>query len=346
MRVALDAMGGDLAPREQIKGAILAAKEFDIEVALVGPPDVVEPELAQHPNDERVSIVPAGDAIMMDEDEVVKAVRTRRDASINVATSMVKNGEAAAVVSAGNSGAVWTSAFFVLGRIRGVERPALGAVLPYNEGRVFLIDAGANVDCRPSHLLQFAKMGAAYSENVLGTKNPRVGLLNVGEEAGKGSELAVDAFDRIKDSGLNFIGNVEGVNIHKGICDVIVTDGFTGNVALKAGEGVADYILEQVRGVIKSSPLFISAAILLKPALRRVLKRLQYEEYGGGNLLGVNGVVVVAHGRADAIAIKNALRLASTAAASNLLPVMRESFAREAPDGTDTEEESPSAASR
>jgi glycerol-3-phosphate acyltransferase PlsX len=337
-------MGGDLAPREQVQGAILAAKEFGIEVALVGPPDVIEPELSKHPRNPRVSIVPAGDAITMDEDEVVKAVRTRRDASINVATSMVKNGEAAAVVSAGNSGAVWTSAFFILGRIRGVERPALGAVLPYNEGRVFLIDAGANVDCRPSHLLQFAKMGAAYSENVLATTNPRIGLLNVGEEAGKGSELHVEAFERIKESGLNFVGNVEGVNIHKGICDVVVTDGFTGNVALKAGEGVADYILEQVRSVIKSSPLFISAAILVKPALRRVLKRLQYEEYGGGNLLGVNGIVVVAHGRADAIAIKNALRLASTAAASNLLPVMRESFATDA-SGSEKEEE-PSAAGR
>ncbi len=345
MKVALDAMGGDLAPSEQVKGAVLAAKDFDIEIALVGPPEVIEPELARHPKDPRVSIVPAEDAITMDEGEVVRAVRTRRAASINVATSMVKNGEASAVVSAGNSGAVWTSAFFILGRIPGVERPALGAVLPYNEGRVFLIDAGANVDCRPSHLVQFAKMGAAYSENVLTTKNPRIGLLNVGEEAGKGSELAVEAFDRIKESGLNFVGNVEGVNIHKGICDVIVTDGFTGNVALKAGEGVADYILEQVRSVIKSSPLYIGAAILIKPALRRVLKRLQYEEYGGGNLLGVNGVVVVAHGRADAVAIRNALRLASTAAASNLLPVMRDSFAPEARYGSETEEE-PSAAGR
>jgi glycerol-3-phosphate acyltransferase PlsX len=337
-------MGGDLAPREQVLGAIMAAKEFAIDVALVGPPDVIEPELSKHPRNPHVSIVPAGDAITMDEDEIVKAVRTRTDASINVATTLVKNGEADAVVSAGNSGAVWTSAFFVLGRIRGVERPALGAVLPYNEGRVFLIDAGANVDCRPSHLLQFAKMGSAYMENVLGTKNPRIGLLNVGEEAGKGGELQVEAYDRIKESGLNFIGNVEGVNIHKGICDVVVTDGFTGNVALKAGEGVADYILEQVRGVIKSSPLFISAAILLKPALRKVLRRLQYEEYGGGNLLGVNGVVVVAHGRADAIAIKNALRLANTAAASDLLPVMRDSFANEA-RGSEKEEE-PSAAGR
>lgn len=336
MRVALDAMGGDLAPSEQVKGAILAAREFGVEVALVGPPDAIEPELSKHPRNPLVSIVPAGDAITMDEDEIVKAVRSRRDASINVATQLVRDGKAQAVVSAGNTGAVMASAFFLLGRIPGVERPALGTLLPYNAGRVFLIDAGANADCRPSHLAQFAQMGAAYSEKVVGVKNPRIGLLNVGEEAGKGSELAVEAFDRIRDSGLNFIGNVEGQNIHKAVCDVIVTDGFTGNVALKAGEGVADYILEQVRGVIKSSPLFIGAAILLKPALRRALKSLQYEEYGGANLLGVNGIVVIAHGRSDALAIKNALRLAHIAAGSDLLETMRASF-------VETKEESPAA---
>jgi glycerol-3-phosphate acyltransferase PlsX len=275
----------------------------------------------------------------MDEDEIVKAVRSRRDASINVATQMVRKGEAQAVVSAGNTGAVMASAFFVLGRIRGVERPALGTLLPYNAGRVFLIDAGANPDCRPSYLLQFAQMGAAYSEKVVGVQNPRIGLLNVGEEQGKGTELAVEAYDRIRDSGLNFVGNVEGVNIHKAVCDVIVTDGFTGNVALKAGEGVADYILEQVRGVIKSSPLFIGAAILLKPALRRALKRLQYEEYGGANLLGVNGIVVIAHGRSDALAIKNALRVAHLAAGSELLETMRASFV----EAKEAKEESPAA---
>lgn len=334
-------MGGDFAPREQVQGAILAAKEFGIEVALVGPPDAIEPELTKHKNP-RVSIVPAGDAITMDEDEIVKAVRSRRDASINVATELVRDGKAAAVVSAGNSGAVGMSAYFMLGRIPGVERPALGTLLPYNEGRVFLIDAGANVDCRPSQLVQFAKMGNAYMEKVVGVTRPRIGLLNVGEEAGKGSELAVETFDRLKESGLNFIGNVEGVNIHKGPCDVVVTDGFTGNVALKAGEGVADYILEQVRSVIKSSPLFISAAILVKPALRRVLKRLQYEEYGGGHLMGVNGVVVVAHGRADASAIKNALRLADVAARSDLMARMRDVFAPE-DKGTKAEEETSAA---
>jgi glycerol-3-phosphate acyltransferase PlsX len=319
-------MGGDLSPVEPIKGAALAAKEFEIEVALVGPPALIEPELKKYPSS-RVTIVPAGEAISMDEDEVVQAVRQRRDASINVATTLVREGQADAVVSAGNTGAVMASAFFVLHRIAGIERPAIGTLLPYNAGRVFIIDAGANADCRPSHLLQFAQMGSAYMEKVVGVDRPRVALLNTGEEAGKGNELAQETFEKLSESGLNFIGNVEGMRIHKGIADVVVTDGFTGNVAIKVGEGVADYILEQVRGVIKSSPLYVSAAILLKPALRRVLKRLQYEEYGGANLLGVNGIVVIAHGRSDAIAIKNALHVAQTAAASGLLPAMQASFA-------------------
>lgn len=331
MRVALDALGGDLAPVEQVKGALVAAKDLGIEVLLVGPQETLQAELDRHPKHDGVSIVPSGGAISMKEDEIVRAVRQRHDASVNVAMSLVKEGAADAMVSAGNTGAVMASAFFMLGRISGVERPALGTVLPYNSGRVFLIDAGANSDCRPSHLLQFAKMGSAYMEEVVGVVKPRVGLLNNGEESGKGNELAMETFERLQESGLNFIGNVEGVSVHKGVCDVIVTDGFTGNIAIKVGEGVADYILEQVRGVIKSSPLFVSAAILLKPALRRVLKRLQYEEYGGANLLGVNGVVVIAHGRSDATAIKNALRVANAAAASNLMSTMREAFSEPSP---------------
>jgi glycerol-3-phosphate acyltransferase PlsX len=220
------------------------------------------------------------------------------------------------------------SAFFVLGRIPGVERPALSTLIPFNAGRVFLLDAGANADCRPSYLVQFAKMGATYSREVVGVANPRVGLLNTGEESSKGNETTAEAYDLLKQSDLNFVGNIEGQNVHKGLCDVVVADGFTGNVALKVGEGMADYILQQVRSVIRSSILYAPAAILLKPALRRALKSLQYEEYGGGNLLGVNGVVVIAHGRSDAVAIKNALRVANASAASDLMMKMRELFAQ------------------
>jgi glycerol-3-phosphate acyltransferase PlsX len=319
-------MGGDLAPAEQVKGALLAATEYGIEVALVGPPDRLRAELAKHVPNSRVTIVAAADTIGMAEDEIVKAVRQNKEAAINVAMQLVKDGQADAVVSAGNTGAVMASAFFVLGRIRGIERPAIGMLLPYNNGKVFLIDVGANVDCRPTHLVQFGEMGSAYMEKVVGVKRPRVGLLNVGEEEGKGNELAMEAFDLLKASGLNFVGNVEGAHVHKSIADVIVTDGFTGNVALKAGEGIADYILDQVRKVIKSNILYLSSAVLLKPALKRAFKSLQYDEYGGANLLGVNGVVIIAHGRSDAMAIKNALRVARDSAGSGLMESMKSSF--------------------
>jgi phosphate acyltransferase len=330
LKIALDVMGGDLAPVEPVKGAVIASKEFDMDVVLVGPPGLIESELKKYGPQSRITIVPAGDAIGMEEERIVQAVRQRRDASINVATMLVRDGQADGVVSAGNTGAVMASAFFYLQRLQGIERPALGTLLPYNAGRVFLIDAGANTDCRPNHLMQFAQMGSAYSEKVVGISNPRVGLLNVGAESGKGNDLAHEAYELLKESNLNFIGNIEGVNVHKGVADVIVTDGFTGNIALKVGEGIADYILEQVRAVIKSSVLFAPAALLLKPALRRALKSLQYEEYGGANLLGINGVVVIGHGRSDALAIKNGLRVAKLAATSGLMETMRASFAESA----------------
>jgi glycerol-3-phosphate acyltransferase PlsX len=332
LKVALDALGGDLAPAEQVKGGVLAAEEFGVDVMLVGPPQVMESELAKYPRNNRITVVEATDEISMAEEEPVKAVRSRRGASINVAMQLVKDGRADAMVSAGNTGAVMASAFFVLGRIHGVERPALSTLIPFNASRVFLLDAGANADCRPSHLLQFAKMGAVYSREVVGVANPRVALLNTGEESGKGSETIAEAYELLSQSDLNFIGNIEGQNVHKGLCDVVVADGFTGNVALKVGEGMADYILQQVRSVIRSSILYAPAAMLLKPALRRALKSLQYEEYGGGNLLGVNGVVIIAHGRSDAVAIKNAVRIANASAASDLMIKMRETFAQpEAP---------------
>src|SRR3990172_12418063 len=320
-------MGGDFAPAETVKAALLAAKEFDVDIDLVGLPERIELEMGRNGRrSPRVTVVPASEVIGMEEEKIAQAVRTRRDASINVAMSLMREGRVDAVVSAGNTGAVMASALLMLGRIRGIERPALGTLLPYNDGRVFLLDIGANADCKPAYLVQFAQMGSSYMETVLGIRHPRVGLLNVGTEDVKGSDLAQEAFERLRESNLNFIGNVEGINVHKGIADVIVTDGFTGNVALKVAEGIADYILEQVRGVIKSSPLYVSASLLLKPALRRVLKRLQYEEYGGAYLLGVNGVVVIAHGRADASAIKNAVRVAKMAAAGGLVASMSASL--------------------
>jgi glycerol-3-phosphate acyltransferase PlsX len=329
LKIALDAMGGDKAPIETVKGAVQAAKAYGVEITLVGPAEALERELKKyggHPHG--ISIVPASEAIDMEEDEIVKAVRSRRDASINVAHHLVREGDADAVVSAGNTGAVMASAITVLGRIRGIERPAVATLLPYNEGRVLLLDVGANPECKPSYLVQFAQMGSVYMEKVLGVRKPRVALLNIGEESVKGNDLMKEAHERLSDANVNFIGNIEGVEVHKGKAEVVVTDGFTGNIALKVGEGLADYILEQVRAVVKSSPLFITASLLMRPALRRALKRLQYEEYGGAYLLGVNGVVVIAHGRADASAISNAVRVAKMAAESGLIETLRESLAR------------------
>lgn len=327
MKIALDVMGGDFAPAEPIKAAVLASREYGCDIALVGHPNTIEAELKKYGQQPRLSVVSATDTIEMGEDKIVAAVRQHPEASINVAMQMVKGGTADGMVSAGNSGAVMASAFFNLGRIRGIERPALGTLLPYNAGRLFLIDIGANADCRPNHLLQFGEMASVYIEKVIGVPRPRVGLLNTGEEDGKGNELVAETFERLKESNVNFIGNVEGQDIHKNVADIVVADGFTGNVALKVGEGVADYILQEIRGVIKSSPLFVGAALLIKPALRKSLKRLNYEEYGGANLLGVNGVVVIAHGRSKENALKNALRVANDSARSDLISTMKAAFA-------------------
>lgn len=328
MKIALDAMGGDLSPAEPVKGALLAAKELDIEVALVGPPELIQAELEKHPKDARVSIVPSGGAIPMEEENIVRTVRQRRDASSYVAMELVKCGEAAGMVSAGNTGAIMATAFLSLGRVTGIERPAVALVLTYNHGRVLLIDTGANVDCRPNHLLQFGQMGAVYMQKVFGIARPRVALLSNGEEPTKGNELVLEAHEKLRESSLNFVGNIEGTHVHQGMADVVVADGFTGNIALKAGEGIADYIIEQVRAAIKSNPLLMVAGLILKPAIKRSLASMQYQETGGAILLGVDGIVVIAHGRSTAVAIKNALRVAKTAAENSLMDTMRASFAR------------------
>jgi glycerol-3-phosphate acyltransferase PlsX len=322
-------MGGDVAPQEPVKGAILAAREYGIEVALVGPEELIRAELRKHQNVPRgVEVVPSGDTIAMEEANIVQAVRSRRDASINVAMKLVHDGKAQAVVSAGNTGAVMASAITFLGRVHGVERPAVATLLPYAAGSVLLLDIGANPDPKPLHYVQFAQMGSAYMERVAGVRNPRVGLLNIGEEPNKGNDATKAAHERLSQaSGINFVGNIEGVRVHKGLVDVCVTDGFTGNIALKVGEGIADYILQQVRGAIKSSLFFMVGAVLFKPAMKRALQHLSYEEYGGANLLGVNGVVVIAHGRADASALVNAFRVAKQGADSGLIESMRSSMA-------------------
>lgn len=327
MRIALDAMGGDHAPVEVVRGGVAAARRLGVEVALTGRPDAIQGVLAALTDvPAGVSVVPADDVIAMDE-HGAEAVRRRKGASINVGLREVKEGRAAAFVSAGNTGAMMAASVLVLGRIRGIERPALAALFPALGGRrVLILDAGANAEAKPQYLVQFARMGQAYAQRALGWRNPRVALLSIGEEASKGSSLIQETHSALKDlPGLNFTGNIEGKDIPSGMADVIVTDGFTGNVAIKMAEGVAESILEELRVALTSKLQFKLAAAVLRPAFRTVRTRIDYREYGGAPLLGVEGVSIVAHGRSDAHAIFNAVRAARDAVAGDVVGAIRHS---------------------
>ncbi len=327
MRIVVDAMGSDHYPQPDVEGAVWAAREYGVAIVLVGNKDVVEPELAKHnAADLPISIVHASQIIEMKEHPAT-AVRSKRDASMVIAMQMLKRGEVDAFVSAGNSGGCLAAAIFYLGRIKGVERPALSSVFPTRKGPAFLLDLGANTDCKPLYLLQFAIMGSIYAERVLGVANPRVAIVSNGEEEGKGSMLVQDTYPLLKASGLNFVGNAEGKDIPGGMADVVVTDGFTGNVIVKLSEGVAGFLLDMIKQEIKSRPLAVVGAALARGAFDQVRKRMDYREYGGGALLGVDGAVIVGHGRSDSLAIKNAIRVAKQAVEQSVIPAIRESVA-------------------
>lgn len=322
-------MGGDHAPAEIVAGALLARKELSIEVALVGDRTLIESELArQGASGGKVEIVHAPEAIGMDE-HPAQAVRSKRDASMNVAMDMVKRGVASAFVSAGNTGAVMASALMTLGRIHGIERPALGTVAPFSAQGILVLDVGANADVKPAYLVQFAQMGSIYAERVMGIANPKVALLNIGGEETKGSELVQEVYARLlKTPGINFVGNIEGGEVHRGKADVIVTDGFTGNVAVKVTEGVADFIFRELRTALTAKQHYKLAALVLRPGLLKLRERMDPGTYGGVPLLGVNGVVMIAHGASDARAIKNALRFANEATTSGMLDSIRTALQR------------------
>ena len=323
MLVALDAMGGDHAPAAIVAGALLARRELGIEIALVGDRSIVEAELARDGvRPSGIEVVHASEAIAMEE-HPAQAVRAKRDASINVAMDMVKRGVAGACVSAGNTGAVMASALMTLGRIHGIERPALGTLAPFTPAGVLVLDVGANADVKPHYMVQFAQMGSVYAERVLGIANPRIALLNIGAEDTKGSELVQDVFERLQKAGVNFVGNIEGGDVHKGKADVIVTDGFTGNVAVKLTEGVADFIFRELRSTIYAKLRYKLAAAILRPALLQMREKMDPGTYGGVPLLGVNGVVTIAHGNSDARAIRNAIRFAAEGASSGMLDMIR-----------------------
>ena len=317
-------MGGDYAPPVAVEGGVWAAREYGVEVILVGREEDVRRELARHDTSGlSLPIVHASQVIEMEEHPAA-AVKAKKDSSMVVGIDLVKRGEAEAFVTMGNSGGALAAALFGLGRIRGIKRPALSTVYPTTPGLCFMLDVGANTDCKPEYLLQFAYMGAAYAERVLGIANPRVGIVSNGEEETKGSILVQEAHQLLKKSGLNFIGNVEGKDIPAGMADVVVTDGFTGNVIAKLSEGLATSLLGIIKEEIKKSPLATVGALLSRPAFDQVKKRLDYAEFGGAPLLGVDGVVIVGHGRSNAKAVKNAVRVAKRAVEGGMLAAIKE----------------------
>ncbi len=307
-------MGGDDAPGPVVQGAILAAREYGVGIILVGDSARVGDELSRHDISALdVSVLHASQKVEMDE-MPSQAIRRKRDSSISVATGLVKKGEAVAVISAGNSGATMATALFILGPLPHVERPAIATILPTLSGNSILLDVGANVDCKPLHLFQFATMGHEYAEWVLKKSRPRIGLLSIGEEASKGNEVTKEAFKILKASPLNFIGNVEGRDIYSGTADVIVCDGFIGNVALKISEGLADALGELLKREITATAWGRIGHLWLRSAFARFRRRVDYAEYGGAPLLGINGISIIGHGRSSAKAIKNAVRVAKTLA--------------------------------
>jgi glycerol-3-phosphate acyltransferase PlsX len=311
--IALDAMGSDRAPKPEVEGAIQAARQYGIAVLLVGREEVIQPELDRHSSAAGlpIEIVHASEVITMD-DKAVQAVRAKRDSSMRVGLRLVREGEASGFVSAGNTGAAMATAKMVLGALPGVDRPALAAVFPTALGTAAtLLDVGANVDCKPQNLAQFAVMGEVYFRSMFGTPRPRVGLLSIGEEDTKGNELTREAFQLLKQLPLRFIGNVEGRDLYNGQVDVIVADGFVGNVALKVSEGVANLVRATLKESLRATITRQVGALLSRSAFADFKKRLDHTEYGGAPLLGVKGVCFITHGSSNANAIKNAIRVAA-----------------------------------
>jgi len=325
-RIALDGMGGDLAPQSNVDGAVSAARR-GIEVLLVGDEARLRPLLEAAGAPAGVRLVHAPDAIGMG-DHSAREARNRRESSIYVGVDLVKRGEADGFVSMGNTGAVLAVAFFALGRLPGADRPALGAQLPTDHGQTLFLDVGANADARPAHLVEFARLGSAYMRRAMNVSEPRVALLNIGEESSKGSTLTVEAHALLAArSDIRFVGNIESRDLLTGDVDVIVTDGFTGNIALKLMEGAASLLFGEMRRAARRSPLAAAGGLLLRGSLEAMRDRVDYRRRGGAPLLGVNGIVMVGHGRSDGAAVESALVAASAAADAGILAALREAVA-------------------
>ncbi|TVP71026.1 MAG: phosphate acyltransferase PlsX [Leptolyngbya sp. LCM1.Bin17] len=338
-RIAIDAMGGDYAPAEIVAGAIRARAELDVDVVLVGDIDEIKASTASIDQLKGIDLVAAEGSIEMHE-EPLSALRKKPQASINVAMDLVKRNQADAVVSAGHSGAAMAAALLRLGRLKGIDRPAIGAVFPtvIADKSVLILDVGANVDCRPKYLEQFAIMGAIYSRYVLGVESPRVGLINIGEEPSKGNEAALKAHQLLEENpNIPFAGNAEGRDILSGQFDVVVCDGFVGNVLLKFAEAVGESVLQILREELPQGIRGKVGAAILKPNLRRIKQRVDHAEHGGGLLLGVAGVTVISHGSSQAPSVFNAIRLAKEAVDNRVLDRIQAQYQRVAMPAADGE---------
>jgi phosphate acyltransferase len=318
MKIAVDAMGGDHGPAVVVEGAIAAVREFGVSTILVGDRAAIDVEIRRLGAESLgLEVRHASEVVGMAESPSL-ALRRKRDSSLRVAAELVRDGKAAAFISAGNTGAALAISMFVIGVLRGIDRPAIAAVLPSLRGFAVLIDAGANVTPKPWHLFQFAIMGHVYARDILGLERPRIGLLSVGEEEGKGNDLTRESYDLLKESRLNFIGNIEGRDIYNGNCDVIVTDGFTGNVALKVSESLAEMVGAMIREELTRDLRSKVGAKLALPAFARFRKRVDYTEMGGAPLLGIDGAAIICHGASPVKAIKNAVRVAAEWAKAGL----------------------------
>ncbi|HTP05055.1 MAG TPA: phosphate acyltransferase PlsX [Nitrospirota bacterium] len=319
MKIAVDAMGGDNAPQAVVAGAVQAAKEFGTDIILVGIEELIQAELKKHHQAKTLPIEVRNATQVVDMlDSPATVFRRKKDSSIRVANELVKNGDAVAVISAGHTGAAMATSLFILGPLEGVERPAIATFMPTMKETCIVLDVGANVDCKPNHLLQFAIMGEVYAKYLLKNPNPRVGLLSIGEEETKGNELTKEAFKLLTETSLNFIGNVEGRDVMSGKADVVVCDGFIGNVVLKLSEAVAETIGLMIRENIGDNLIRKLGYFMMRPAFRSLKRRIDYAEYGGAPLVGINGISIISHGRSSDRAIKNAVRVATELAKSEV----------------------------
>lgn len=322
--IALDAMGGDGAPHVTVAAALEAVTEHAIPVCLVGPVRRLRREIGRFRSPpEGLELVDAEEVVGMD-DPPLSVLRAKRNSTLNVCAGLVREGRAAAMVTAGNTGAAWVAAKSTLGMIEGVDRPALAAILPKLDGHTLVLDVGANVECRPHQLVQFALMGSIYAEAVLGVHNPRVGLMSVGEEEGKGGPRVREQYRVLARRGVNFVGNVEGRSVFTGEVDVVVCDGFTGNVVLKVAEGLGEMVATLLMNEARRSPRYGAGLLMAKGAFVNIRRQMDYAEYGGAPLLGVNGSCLIAHGRSTAKALRNAIRFASSYADSGVIHRIRE----------------------